>query len=79
MLFRSQRLRLDLFEKGKQYSIINKVEFDDARFTNYFNFNNWNLKPKEALFFILSGYSFGLAVSNEDQENLIEMEEINNE
>ncbi len=74
-----QRLRLDLFEKGKQYGIVNKVEFDDARFTNYFDFNDWNLKPKEALFFILSGYSFGLAVLNDEQENLNEMEEINNE
>ncbi len=74
-----QRLRLDLFEKGKQYNIVSKVEFDDSQFTNYFNFNNWNLKPKEALFFILSGYSFGLAVSNEDQEILNEMEETDNE
>ena len=74
-----QRLRLDLFEKGKQYGIINKIEFDDSRFTNYFNFNDWNLKPKEALFFILSGYSFGLTVSKEEKENLNEMEETNNE
>ena len=74
-----QRLRLDLFEKGKQYNIVNKIELDDGRFTNYFNFNEWNLKPKEALFFVLSGYSFGLAVLNQDAENLNEMEETDNE
>lgn len=74
-----QRLRLELFEKGKQYGIINKIEFDDARFTNHFDYNNWNLQPKESLFFILSGYSFGLTVLTEEQESLNEMEETSNE
>lgn len=84
-----QQLRLDLYEKAKQYRtikikgeekfIIRLIEINDAYFVKLFNFNNWDLKPKEALFFILSGYSFGLTVSNEEKEILNEMEEIDNE
>ncbi len=54
------RLRKDLFEKAKQYSATPKIIFSDAQFGQYFDFNNWNMSPQEAVFFILTGYSFGV-------------------
>jgi CRISPR-associated protein Csh1 len=55
-----RRLRIDLEEKAKQYDILNKTEFNFSRFTDFFDYNNWNMNPEEAVFFILSGYSFFL-------------------
>lgn len=52
------RLRIDLFEKAKQYSEINKIIFDDARFASLFDFHGWNMPTDEAIFFLLSGYSW---------------------
>jgi len=53
-----RRLRIDLEEKAKQYDILNKTEFNFSKFTDHFEYNNWNIDPEEAVFFILSGYSF---------------------
>ena len=64
------RLRTGLIEKAKQYSKVNYVVFDDAKFTKYFDFNNWSMDSKEALFFILSGYSFG--AKSKEENNLTE-------
>lgn len=55
------RLRKDLTEKTLQYKIHKKTEFDLARFTQYFDFNHWQMPQEEAVFFLLSGYSFGTA------------------
>ncbi len=80
-------LQYDLFEKARQYGIVDKIEFDNARFTEYFDYNNWSMKPEESLFFILSGYSFGLSVANkkvgnsenqDEQENNNEQQLFNN-
>lgn len=60
------RLRNALIEKAKQYNEVDKVIFNDSRFNQYFNFNKWvdennkSVNPNEALFFILTGYSFGI-------------------
>jgi len=54
-----QRLRIDLIEKAKQYNAMNRVVFTDQKFGNEFDFNNWSLSPQEAIFFLLTGYSFG--------------------
>jgi len=72
------RLRLDLAEKAKQYGIVNEVEYNFTQFTHLFNPNNkyW-LSPEENIFYILSGYSFGMIKesgikdigANEDFEN----------
>ena len=73
-------LQYDLFEKARQYGIVDKIEFDNARFTEYFDYNNWSMKPEESLFFILSGYSFGLSVANKkvgNSENQDEQENNN--
>lgn len=66
------RLRKDLAEKakqyneiifkGKKYNILKSAEYNFISFTKYFNYNNWNMNPQEAVFFILSGYSFGMVI-----------------
>lgn len=67
-----QRLRIGLIEKAKQYSSIGKVIFTDNKFGEHFNFNQWKLNPKEAVFFLLTGYSFGVGLK--DAETLEEKE-----
>lgn len=62
------RLRISLVEKAKQYGKINYIVFDDAKFTEYFDFNNWKVDSKEALFFIMTGFSFG-AKSKDENNN----------
>ena len=52
------RLRRDLAEKTQQFKLHRFTEPLFNRFTPLFNYNNWSVRPDEALFFILSGYSF---------------------
>lgn len=59
------RLRVILFEKAKQYGESRKLIFTDAKFGEYFDFERWNMDPNEAIFFILTGLTFG-AKSNKD-------------
>jgi len=59
------RLRIDLFEKAKQYNQVNKVVFHDGHFGQLFDFETWSMNPQEALFFILTGYSFGIVKSQD--------------
>src|SRR5699024_7455722 len=54
------RLRVDLFEKAKQYGKTEKVKFKDSHIGQHFNFVQWNKNPHEAVFFTLTGHSFGL-------------------
>jgi len=77
-----QRLYEDLFEKARQYNIVNKVEYNSSNFMQYFNPNDWNkngLDKKEALFFLLAGYSFRMALSQDSNQGLTENEEISDE
>ncbi|MAN25792.1 TM1802 family CRISPR-associated protein [Mesonia sp.] len=67
-----QRLRISLIEKAKQYNSMGKVIFTDNEFGKHFNFNGWTLNPQEAVFFLLTGYSFG--VGAQDAEELTEKE-----
>lgn len=55
-----QRLRISLIEKAKQYGKVEKVVFTDGKFGELFDFNNWSLDPQETVFFLLTGYSFGI-------------------
>lgn len=57
-----QRLRNALLEKAKQYGDIKKVTFSDARFNEFLEPNDWNIPPQEAVFYILTGYTFGLNI-----------------
>jgi len=68
-----QRLRISLIEKAKQYGKIGKVIFTDRKFGELFDFNNWQMNPQEAVFFLLTGYSFG--ISSNETETLEEIEE----
>lgn len=63
-----QRLRIDLIEKAKQYNAINKVIFTDQKFGKEFDLNHWNLNPQEAIFFMLTGYSFGAGKKSEKND-----------
>jgi CRISPR-associated protein Csh1 len=64
-----QRLRLGLIEKAKQYQEVGKVIFNDSLFTKHFDFNNWSMSEQEAVFFLLSGYSFGIQTKDKKEEN----------
>jgi CRISPR-associated protein Csh1 len=68
-----QRLRISLVEKAKQYGKIGKVVFTDRKFGELFDFNHWQMNPQEAVFFMLTGYSFG--ISTNEAETLEEIEE----
>jgi len=52
------RLHKDLFDKCRQFGILPYNETLFSLFTRLFNENTWLLKPEEALFYLLSGYSF---------------------
>jgi len=60
-----QRLRNSLIEKAKLYNKVNKVIFTDGQFTQHFDFNGWHMPEQEAVFFLLSGYSFGIQLKEE--------------
>jgi len=63
------RLSTDLFEKGKQYDILEKIQWNLAEFNRGFDFNKWDMNPQEALFFILSGYTYGIKSNAEPESN----------
>jgi CRISPR-associated protein Csh1 len=71
-----QRLRISLIEKAKQYNAMSKVIFTDNEFGKHFNFNDWKLNPQEAIFFLLTGYSFGVGVKDAEELNEKETQEI---
>ena len=52
------RLKNDLYDKMRQFKLHGYMEPIFRKFTEHFNENQWNMKPDEALFYILSGYSF---------------------
>lgn len=69
-----QRLRIDLIEKAKQYNAIGKVIFIDKNFGSSFDTNGWDMNPKEAVFFLLTGYSFGVGKKETKELNEKETE-----
>jgi hypothetical protein len=56
-----------LIEKAKQYQEIGKVIFNDSLFTKHFDFNDWRMSEQEAVFFLLSGYSFGIQTKDKKE------------
>ena len=64
-----RRLHRDLVEKTQQYSIHRYTESTLSRFMMLFNHENWTMKPDEALFFILSGYSFFAGTKKKSTDN----------
>lgn len=54
------RFANELFEAARHYDISDNIKWDWGRFGEHFDFNNWRMAPQEALFFILTGYTFGI-------------------
>ncbi len=70
-----ERLRIGLMEKAKQYNAIGKVIFIDNKFGRHFNNNNWEMSAQEAVFFLLTGYSFGVGIKDAEELEQKETEE----
>lgn len=73
-----QRLRIALIEKAKQYNAIGKVIFIDKKFSELFDYNGWKMSHQEAVFFLLTGYSFGVGIKEAKKIEEIESDENNN-
>lgn len=73
-----QRLRLSLIEKAKQYSKVGKVVFTDSKFGELFDYNQWSMNPQEAVFFLMTGYSFGISSKEVTELEEAESEEQDN-
>lgn len=56
------RLSLDLNEKTRQYNIHYITDWDFARFREIFNEEDWPLSSEQNVFYLMTGYSFGLTV-----------------
>jgi CRISPR-associated protein Csh1 len=69
-----QRLRISLIEKAKQYGKVGIVVFTDGKFGELFDFNSWKMDPQEAVFFLLTGYSFGITSKQVDELEESEIE-----
>lgn len=66
------RLRIDLMEKCKQYDVLNFNELNFSKFGDLFNPESFKLSPEEALFFLLSGYSFRTYTEVKEDLNIVE-------
>ena len=79
------RLGHELWEKANQYSqisyngkphyFLNRTEWNLKHFHNFFDYEHWedqDIKEEEALFYILTGYSFGIRQAQETEEETIE-------
>jgi len=66
------RLFLDLEEKTRQYATkinLKAAEYNAANFVKYFNPNEPDsMTPEENVFFILSGYAFGLISGDKEEQ-----------
>lgn len=74
-----QRLRISLIEKAKQYGKVGKIVFTDRKFGELFDFNNWSLDPQETVFFLLTGYSFGITSKQANELEVPENESTESE
>lgn len=61
------RLANELFESGRHYDITSKIVWSWGEFSRRFKLDSWVMNPAEALFYILSGYSFGIRSKKEDE------------
>ncbi len=64
------RLHNDLFEKAKQYDVVDKLTWDLSEFNSRFQIETWSMNPQEALFYLLTGYTYRIRtqLENPDQE-----------
>jgi len=73
-----ERLRNDLMNKARQHGQMGKVIFTNGKFSELFDYNNWKMPSTEALFFLLTGYSFGTNIKEAEEREKIEAEENEN-
>jgi len=70
-----ERLRNDLINKARQHSQMGKVIFTNGKFGELFDYNGWQMQANEALFFLLTGYSFGINIKEAVEREKVELEE----
>jgi CRISPR-associated protein Csh1 len=63
------RLKNDLFDKARQYGKSDKIIFNLSNFENHFKSKNWNMSPQEAVFYLLTGLSFGIVKSDDNNDS----------
>lgn len=64
------RFSEDLFDAARHYSITGKIVWSWGKFKDHFMFNDWKMDNQEALFFILSGYTFGIKSTSGSEVDL---------
>lgn len=67
-----ERLYEDLFSKAKQHSRVGDIKFISGQFHSYFKYTDWKMNSKEALFFLLSGYSFQVKKDEAEKQLTVE-------
>lgn len=72
-----ERLRNDLINKAKQHSQVGKVKFLDGKYGENFKYNGWDMDAQEALFFLLTGYSYRVTSNEAKEQETVETIEIN--
>jgi len=70
-----KRLRIDLINKAKQHNQIANLKFLNGQFGELYNFNAWKMDSKEALFFVLTGYSFRFTFQESEEQEEVENNE----
>jgi|GEM_PF-677192 len=68
------RLSEDLFEASRHYNITGKIVWGWGKFSALFNPDTWRMGTQEALFFILSGYTWGIKTKKGEEAGLSEIE-----
>lgn len=69
-----QRLRNNLINKARQHNEMGTIKFLNGKFGDRFQPNNWKMNPQEALFFLLTGYSFRYTYEQANAQDQIEQE-----
>lgn len=70
-----ERLYEDLFNKARQHNSVGVIKHLSGQFHAHFKRNDWSLNPKEALFYLLSGYSFMVKKNEAEEQIKVETED----
>lgn len=63
------RFANELFESSRHYGISEKIAWNWGAFSRLFNLNDWAMNPQEALFYILSGYTYLIKSKAQEETN----------
>lgn len=64
------RFSEDLFEASRHYDITGNIVWSWSKFSGLFNPEGWIMNPQEALFFILTGYTWGIKSKKGEETGL---------